>query len=163
MPGSIGYTRKPDLAPIDKGTISHDEITCQWLSPKVIAEYTKETFQPASRLGKTMDTKAYLVLVDQPWRRFVLGLSIANGELRVHLYDHSGVAISGQEPASIGKIWVDDVYYDVIDILFSSTAGAGAVTHACDRFTQNLGRRVASSHDRNRARKTGGACFCDVA
>ena len=87
-----------------------------------------------------MDTKAYLVLVDQPWRRFVLGFSIANSELRVHLDDHSGVAISGQEPASIGKIWVDDVYYDVIDILFSSTAGAVAVTHACDRFTQNLGR-----------------------
>jgi hypothetical protein len=92
LPGSTEYIRKPNLALIDKGTISHDEIT--WLSPKVITEYMKETFQPASQLGKTMDTKAYLILVDQPWRQFVLGLSIANSELRVHLYDHSGGAIS---------------------------------------------------------------------
>jgi len=41
-----------------------------------------------------MDTKAYLVMVDQPWRCFVLGLSLANEELRVHFYDHSGGSIS---------------------------------------------------------------------
>ncbi|KAF8436279.1 hypothetical protein L210DRAFT_3648035 [Boletus edulis BED1] len=92
LPGSTGYSRKPDLVLVDNDAMSHDEIT--WLSPKVIAEYTKETFQPASRIGKTMDTKAYLVLVDQPWRRFILGLSIANCDLRVHFYDHSGGAIS---------------------------------------------------------------------
>ncbi|KAF8432136.1 hypothetical protein L210DRAFT_3650633 [Boletus edulis BED1] len=92
LPGSTGYFRKPDLVLVDNDAMSHDEIT--WLSPKVIAEYTKETFQPASWIGKTMDTKAYLVLVDQPWQRFILGLSIANCDLRVHFYDHSGGAIS---------------------------------------------------------------------
>lgn len=91
LPASTAYPHMPDLVLIDNSAVSHDEIT--WLSPKVIAEYTKETFQPASRIGNTMDTKARLVLVDQPWRRFVLGLSIANSELRVHFYDHSGGAI----------------------------------------------------------------------
>ena len=92
MPGSTGYSHKPDLILIDNSPLSQDKIT--WLSPKVIAEYMKEKFQPASRVGKTIDTKAYLVLVDQPWRRFILGLTIANSKLHVHFYDHSGGAIS---------------------------------------------------------------------
>ena len=41
-----------------------------------------------------MDTKAYLIMVDQPWRCYVLGLSLANEEVCVHFYDHSGGAIS---------------------------------------------------------------------
>ncbi|KIO09339.1 hypothetical protein M404DRAFT_21903 [Pisolithus tinctorius Marx 270] len=91
--GSTGYSRKPDLILVDNTPVSLDEIT--WLSPKVIAKYSKESFKPASRLGKTMDTKAYLTLVDQPWRRYVLGLSITDSELlRLHFYDHSGGAIS---------------------------------------------------------------------
>lgn len=92
LPGSTGYKRKPDLILIDGNILTEDEIT--WLSPKAIAEYTKETYKPASRIGKTLDTKAYLVLVEQPWRRFVLGLSLANSELRVHFYDRSGAAVS---------------------------------------------------------------------
>ncbi|KIM61613.1 hypothetical protein SCLCIDRAFT_83128, partial [Scleroderma citrinum Foug A] len=48
----------------------------------------------ASHIGRTMDTKVYLVMVDQPWRHFVLGLSLANEELWVHFYDHSGGLIS---------------------------------------------------------------------
>ena len=92
MAGSTGYSQKPDLVLISNMITSHDEIT--WLSPKVIGEYSKELFQPASRIGRTMDMKAYLVMVDQPWRCFVLGLSLANEELRVHFYDHSGGLIS---------------------------------------------------------------------
>ena len=92
LPGSTGYNRKPDLILVSNSVTSRDEVT--WLSPKVIGEYSKEPYQPASRMGKTMDTKAYLVMVDQPWRRFVLGFSLANEELRVHFYDHSGGSIS---------------------------------------------------------------------
>ena len=56
--GSTGYSCKPDLVLIDSNASSHHKIT--WLSPKDITKYTKETFQPASQIGKTMDTKAYL-------------------------------------------------------------------------------------------------------
>ena len=92
LSGSTGYNRKPDLVLVSNSITSRDEIT--WLTPKVIGEYSGESFQPASRMGKTMDTKAYLVMVDQPWRRFVLGLSLANEELRVHFYDRSGGSIT---------------------------------------------------------------------
>jgi hypothetical protein len=93
IPGSSGYNRKPDLVLIDNSALMVDEIS--WWSPKVLAKYTKESFQPAKYLGKTMDTKAYLTFLEQPWRRFILGLSICNGaELRLHFYDRSGGAVS---------------------------------------------------------------------
>ncbi|KAI6008903.1 hypothetical protein F5J12DRAFT_782311 [Pisolithus orientalis] len=60
LQGSTGYSQKPDLILVDNTPVSLDEIT--WLSPKVIAEYSKESFKPASCLGKMMDTKAYLTL-----------------------------------------------------------------------------------------------------
>jgi hypothetical protein len=49
-------------------------------------------YHPTSTIAKTIDSKAYLLLRRQPWRRFVLLLSVCNGyrDLRVHLYDHSG-------------------------------------------------------------------------
>ncbi|KAI6030964.1 hypothetical protein F5J12DRAFT_779972 [Pisolithus orientalis] len=91
--GSTGYSQKPSLILVDNTPVSLNEIT--WLSPKVIAKYSKESFKPASYLGKMMDTKAYPTLVDQPWRCYVLGLSITDSELlQLHFYDHSGGAIS---------------------------------------------------------------------
>ena len=91
MQGST-YTQKPDLVLIDNVTVTVDELT--WLSPKIVREFMKESFQPAGHLGKTMDMKAYLMFVEQPWRRFMLGLSIANNDLCFHFYDHTGSAIS---------------------------------------------------------------------
>jgi len=64
------------------------------MSPKVIAEYSSQVWTPSSRLTKTLHTKAYLVFLDQPWRRFVLALSIMGEQLRVHFYDRSGCSIS---------------------------------------------------------------------
>ena len=64
------------------------------MSPKVIAKYSSQVWSPSSRLTKTLHTKAYLVFLDQPWRRFVLALSIAGEQLRVHFYDRSGCSIS---------------------------------------------------------------------
>jgi hypothetical protein len=75
LPGSQ-YSCKPDLVLVDQATTTVDEVT--WLSPKVVGEYTRETDQPAGRLGKTMDTKAYIMFIAQPWRRYVLRLSIAS-------------------------------------------------------------------------------------
>ncbi|KAI6019709.1 hypothetical protein F5J12DRAFT_780815 [Pisolithus orientalis] len=137
-------------------TVSLDEI--MWLSPKVITEYSKESFKPASHLGKMMDTKAYLTLVDQPWRHYVLGLSITDSELQLHFYDHSGGAISPSinihtdaevfiyisgilpsgnsllTPASpkhipaIGRIQVNKTFYKVLNVLFLSTGFLGRGT-----------------------------------
>ncbi|KAI5988228.1 hypothetical protein F5J12DRAFT_786919 [Pisolithus orientalis] len=93
LQGSTGYSQKPNLILVDNTPVSLDKI--MWLSPKVITKYSKESFKPASHLGKMMDTKAYLTLIDQPWKHYVLGLSITDSELlRLHFYDHSGGAIS---------------------------------------------------------------------
>ena len=70
-----------------------DEIS--WWSPKILAEYMKESFQPTKCLGKTMDSKAYITFLEQPWRQFILGLSICNSvKLRIHFYDQSGSAMA---------------------------------------------------------------------
>ena len=92
MTGSTGYSQKPDLLLISSTIASHDKV--KWLSPKVIRENSRKSFQLVSCIGKTMDTKAYLVMVDQPWRHFVLGLSLANDELQIHFYDHFSGSIS---------------------------------------------------------------------
>ena len=58
-----------------------------WMSPKVLAECTNQAWKPSIPLVKTLHTKAYLVLLDQPWRRFVLAVSIVKQDIRVHFYD----------------------------------------------------------------------------
>ncbi|KIM60157.1 hypothetical protein SCLCIDRAFT_79973, partial [Scleroderma citrinum Foug A] len=52
------------------------------------------SLSPSSCLTKTLHTKVYLVFLDQPWRHFVLALSIVGEQLRVHFYDRSGCSIS---------------------------------------------------------------------
>jgi len=125
MAGSTGYNRKPDLVLVSNTITSCNEIT--WLSPKVIGEYSKESFQPASHIRRTMDTKVYLVMVDQPWRRFVLGLSLANEELRVHFYDHSGGSIS--PPFNI-HVEPDSFLYIVGGLVFG--------IHSCISFDMTI-------------------------
>jgi len=46
-------------------------------------------------------TKGYLIMREQPWRRFVLLFSIANLNLRAHYIDRSGMIISA--PIAIGS------------------------------------------------------------
>ncbi|KAI6003152.1 hypothetical protein EDD15DRAFT_2361051 [Pisolithus albus] len=96
MPGTAdgagAYNRKPDMILVEKSDPPSDSIS--WMSPKVIAEYSSQAWKPSTRLQKTLHTKAYLVFLDQPWRRFVLGLSVAKQQMRVHFYDRSGCSIS---------------------------------------------------------------------
>jgi hypothetical protein len=84
--------RKPDLVLLEHGAVPHDEVS--WGSLKVIAEHTSKSYTNATNMVKTLDTTAGLILVEQPWRRFVLALSFANLELRVHFYDRSGGSVS---------------------------------------------------------------------
>ncbi|KIK31625.1 hypothetical protein CY34DRAFT_103026, partial [Suillus luteus UH-Slu-Lm8-n1] len=77
--------RKPDLALLD-------DVEARWDTIKVVCELTSQKYHPTTTIAKTIDSKAYLLLRRQPWRRFVLLLSVCNGyrDLRMHLYDHSG-------------------------------------------------------------------------
>lgn len=90
--GAGAFHRKPDLILIDTSDVVVDSLS--WMSPKVIAEYTSQAWKPSLPITKTLHTKAYLTFLDQPWRRFVLGLSIAKEDIRVHFFNRSGISVS---------------------------------------------------------------------
>lgn len=88
LPGS-DIKRKPDI-------VLSDDISAKWGNIRVSAELTHSHYRPAMRLGKVADTHAYLMMSEQPWRRFALILSFTDEyrHLRVLMYDHSGGAVS---------------------------------------------------------------------
>ncbi|KAH7918127.1 hypothetical protein BV22DRAFT_1134835 [Leucogyrophana mollusca] len=91
------FKRKPNLILLDqevRRTTKDDGKKVMWMDTKAVGELTVEAWTPSTRIGKTVDTKAYLMMREQPWKRFCLALSFANSQLRVHLYDHSGCVVS---------------------------------------------------------------------
>ncbi|KAG1859221.1 hypothetical protein F4604DRAFT_1930759 [Suillus subluteus] len=82
-------SRKPDLALLD-------DMEAQWDTIKAVCELTSQLYTPTGMIGKTIDSKAYLLLRCQPWRRFVLLFSLTNEyrEFRVHMYDHAGGVVT---------------------------------------------------------------------
>ncbi|KAG1739738.1 hypothetical protein EDB19DRAFT_1828732 [Suillus lakei] len=88
LPGS-DIKRKPDL-------VLSDDILAKWGNIRVSAEITHSQYQPTMQLGKVMDTHAYLMMSEQPWRCFALILSFTDKyhHLRVLMYDHSGGTVS---------------------------------------------------------------------
>jgi hypothetical protein len=76
---------KPDLALLD-------DVEARWDTIKVICKLTSQLYITTGTIGKTIDSKAYLLLSHQPWRWFVLLFSLTHSyhELQVHMYDHAG-------------------------------------------------------------------------
>ncbi|KAG1796319.1 uncharacterized protein HD556DRAFT_1441626 [Suillus plorans] len=62
------------------------------LSDDIKPKWGNIHYKPAQRIVKAADTQAYLLLSNQPWRRFALILSFTHQyhKLRVLLYDHAG-------------------------------------------------------------------------
>jgi hypothetical protein len=81
--------RKPDVC-----LSEHTEL--RWNTILVVAELTTTSYTPSIPARKTLDTKAWLIFREQPWRRFILSLSFSNNfnELRVHVHDHSGSIVT---------------------------------------------------------------------
>ena len=92
MPSTCCYDHKPNLILLENELILCDKIS--WKSPKVLAELMRESFTPTACIARTLDTKAYLIMIKQPWRRFVLALSFSKSKLHLHYYNHSGGSIS---------------------------------------------------------------------
>ncbi|KAH7903461.1 hypothetical protein BJ138DRAFT_1120362 [Hygrophoropsis aurantiaca] len=86
------YNRKPDLILLEHGLINFDGV--DWSTPKAGAELTVSTWQANTTILRSLNTKSYLLFLAQPWRRYVLALTFANDEVRLHLYDRSGAVIS---------------------------------------------------------------------
>ncbi|KAG1721677.1 hypothetical protein EDB19DRAFT_2029553 [Suillus lakei] len=62
---------KPDLALLD-------DVEAQWDTIKAVCELTSQLYTPTGMIGKTIDSKAYLLLRRQPWRQFVLLFSLTH-------------------------------------------------------------------------------------
>ncbi|KAG2112342.1 uncharacterized protein F5147DRAFT_650973 [Suillus discolor] len=67
-----------------------DEPNSGWAGFKVVTEVMKSKYQPGKHAVK------YIILKHQPWRHFALMLSLCNHyrELYIHIYNHSGSAVS---------------------------------------------------------------------
>ncbi|KAG1756962.1 hypothetical protein EDB19DRAFT_1900512 [Suillus lakei] len=86
--------RKPDLALLD-------DVEAWWDTIKAVCELTSQLYTPTGTIGKTIDSKAYLLLRHQPWRQFVLLFSLTH-EYRefapnYFLYILSGVVFGNLE------------------------------------------------------------------
>lgn len=85
------FKRKPDGVLIDRDVAPSD---INWRRVVAVLEYTEQKFQLSASVVHQMHMKSYLILRRQPWRTFVLGISLAKNQLRLHYYDRSGVIIS---------------------------------------------------------------------
>lgn len=92
--GQAKWDRKPDLVLLADGDVMEDSKTITWGRIKALGELTTQSLGKNTTLIKSLNTKAYILFCAQPWRRYVLAISVANEELRIHLYDRSGVVIS---------------------------------------------------------------------
>ncbi|KAH7918126.1 hypothetical protein BV22DRAFT_1051939 [Leucogyrophana mollusca] len=91
------FKHKPDLILLDqevRRTTKDDGKKVMWMDTRAVGELTVEAWTPSTRIGKTVDTKAHLMMREQPWKCFCLTLLFANSQLRVHLYDYSGCVVS---------------------------------------------------------------------
>ena len=84
------WSRKPDLILLE----GRDDGPVTWKNLKALGEFTHSTLAANKTLIKTLNTKAYLLLSSQPWRRYVLAISFADFHMRVHFYDRSGAQVS---------------------------------------------------------------------
>ncbi|KAG2343828.1 hypothetical protein BDR05DRAFT_999734 [Suillus weaverae] len=105
-------SRKPDLVLLD-------DVEARWDTIKAVCKLTSQLYTTTGTIGKTIDSKAYLLLRRQPWRQFVLLFSLTHKyrELRVHMYDHAGGVV-------MPPIHIDNFPNDFLHILSSVVFGS---------------------------------------
>ena len=84
------WSRKPDLILLE----GQGDGPITWKSLKALGEFTFSTLAANKTLVKMLNTKAYLLLSSQPWRRYILAISFADFQMRLHFYDRSGAQVS---------------------------------------------------------------------
>jgi len=86
---------KLDLILIDTASLG-DKIS--WTKILAVMELTDNDLTPSRPIAKTLHEKAWLMMRSQPWRRYILLLSMAHSLVRVHYYDHSGLIVTSPIP-----------------------------------------------------------------
>jgi hypothetical protein len=126
--------RKPDLVLMDFRLKKADK---SWANVLTGIEMTKSELSEKTAqhipvfLG--VATKGYLILREQPWRRFVLLFSIANLKLRAHYFDRSGMIISQPIQVNLNPVRFVDVL-NAVSLSDISYLGFDPTVHVCDEL-----------------------------
>jgi len=133
--GNETDSRKPDLVLLDFRMRSSNAKS--WSDVLTAIEVTSSELTPGScpnvpvYLGVV--TKGYLILREQPWRRFVLLFSIANSKLRAHYLDRSGMIISRPLPIHSKAVRFVDVL-NTVTLSNLTSLGFDPTIHVCVGF-----------------------------
>jgi len=79
MLSTYHHKHKPDLVLLENKLLPCNEIL--WKSPKVLAELTRELFTPTACIARTLDTKAYLIMIESVFDHSIVNTTITMEEM----------------------------------------------------------------------------------
>jgi hypothetical protein len=120
--------QKPDVILVDHSLRS---LPLRWCNIITCFELTDSILTSTSNLYWGSATKGYLLMREQPWRRFVLIVSIANNELRLHYFDRSGLIISRPVSIVLDPVRLLEVL-NALTLAHTNTLGFDPTMHMCD-------------------------------
>lgn len=120
--------QKPDVVLVDHNLRS---LPLQWREIITCFELTENLLTSTSTLYWGSATKGYLIMREQPWRRFVLIFSIAHNELRLHYFDRSGLIISRPTSIVTKPVRLLEVL-NTLTLAHTNTLGYDPTMHMCN-------------------------------
>ncbi|KAG2092117.1 uncharacterized protein F5147DRAFT_657741 [Suillus discolor] len=120
--------QKPDIILVDYNLRS---LPLRWCNIITCFELTESSLSSTSKLYWGSATKGYLIMREQPWRRFVLIFSIAHNELRLHYFNRSGLIISRPTSIVAKPVRLLEVL-NTLTLAHTNTLGYDPTMHMCD-------------------------------
>ncbi|KAG1906728.1 uncharacterized protein F5891DRAFT_1182136 [Suillus fuscotomentosus] len=124
--------QKPDIILVD---CSLRNISLRWCNIITCVEHTESELNSTIPLYCGSVTKGYLLMREQPWRRFVVVFSIACNKLRLHYFDRSGLIISHPVSIVADSVRLLEVL-NTLTLAHTSTLGYDPTMHMCDPTCQ---------------------------
>ncbi|KAG1785034.1 uncharacterized protein HD556DRAFT_1314580 [Suillus plorans] len=126
-------SRKPDLVLLDYRLRKLDSSEKSWKDVLTGIEITQSDLSSDRKIPLFLGivTKGYLMMREQPWRRFILLFSISKLKLRAHYLDRSGMVVS--EPLQIDRFPIRFVdVLNTITLANRSSLGFDPTIHICN-------------------------------
>jgi hypothetical protein len=120
--------QKPDVILVD---CNLRNLSLRWSNIITCVEHTESDFDSSIPLYYGSGTKGYLLMREQPWRRFVLIFTIANNLLRLHYFDRSGLIISRPVDILKNPVRLLEVL-NTLTLAHTNNLGYDPTMHMCD-------------------------------
>ncbi|KAG2046081.1 hypothetical protein BDR06DRAFT_1015037 [Suillus hirtellus] len=120
--------QKPDIILVD---CSLRNLSLRWCNIITCIEHTESELNSTIPLYWGSTTKGYLLMREQPWRRFILVLTIACNKLRLHYFDRSGLIISRPVSILTNSVRLLEVL-NTLTLVHTNTLGYDPTMHMCD-------------------------------